>query len=125
MWRSSRAKSRLAHARRTVIGVADPDRINFETPVAIPASIGKIQPTQVGDRQLQRIRIDDAYYDAGALSEKAQKLSGEIVAVIERIKETENMLAVLTRAKNAYIEDLKTEMVAGKSGLDFSDLFGD
>ena len=74
---------------------------------------------------MQGIRIDDAYYDAGALSEKAQKLSGEIVAVIERIKETENMLAVLTRAKNAYIEDLKAEIIAGKSGLDFSDLLGD
>jgi hypothetical protein len=32
------------------------------------------------------------------------------------------MQAILTKAKRAYIDDLKSEMLAAKSGFDFSDL---
>ena len=31
------------------------------------------------------------------------------------------MIAVLTKAKKAYIGDLKTEMLSAKSGFDFSE----
>ena len=36
-----------------------------------------------------------------------------------------NERAVLTRAKNAYIDDLKLEVVESKSGLDIGALFAD
>jgi len=35
------------------------------------------------------------------------------------------MQALLTKARNAYIADLKLEMVQGRSGMRFSDLFSD
>ena len=48
-----------------------------------------------------------------------------IVGNLEKLnslsKEKANMIAILTKAKKAYISDLKNEMLSAKSGFDFSD----
>ena len=43
----------------------------------------------------------------------------EIVRIATR--ERNNMTAILTKAKQAYIAELKSEMLSAKSGFDFSD----
>jgi hypothetical protein len=47
------------------------------------------------------------------------------VATELKIQKLMNERAVLTRAKNAYIDDLKLEVVESKSGLDIGALFSD
>ena len=41
------------------------------------------------------------------------------------LNELNNQQALLTKAKNGYIADLKTEIVQGRTGVDLSDLFSD
>ena len=38
-------------------------------------------------------------------------------------EEKTNLMALLTKAKNAYIADLKTEIIKSKTGVDLSSLF--
>ncbi len=48
----------------------------------------------------------------------SKKLIAELQKIEERIKEKNNMVAILTKAKRAYIADLKQEMISSKAGLD-------
>lgn len=73
----------------------------------------------------QKINFDGVEYDAGSLSEEGKKLLVAYQHVNAQLQEAVNMRAILTRAKNSYVSELKAEMVKGKTGLDLSDLFGD
>ena len=70
---------------------------------------------------MAKIQIDDVEYDLDALSDQAKRLVGEVQKINAHIQETQNMSAILTKAKRAYIADLKTEMLAAKAGLHFGD----
>ena len=52
------------------------------------------------------IQIDDVEYDLDRLSDQAKRLVGEVQKINVRIQETQNMSAILTKAKKAYIADL-------------------
>ena len=64
------------------------------------------------------IKLDDGEYDVETLSGAQKKLIAELQKIEERIKEKNNMVAILTKAKRAYIADLKQEMISSKAGLD-------
>ncbi len=68
---------------------------------------------------MSKIKLDDTEYDVAELSDKAKKLIVEMQKVIARIQETNNMIALLTKAKSAYISELKSEMLSAKAGFDF------
>ena len=72
-------------------------------------------------KEPSRISIDGELYYADNLSENAEKIIGSL----DRIKivedEKKNMIAILTKAKKAYIGDLKAEMISVKAGFDFSE----
>ena len=72
-------------------------------------------------KEPSRITLDGELYDANNLSENAQ----EIIRCLDRIKvvenEKKNMIAILTKAKKAYMGDLKGEMISAKAGFDFSE----
>jgi len=70
---------------------------------------------------MAKIQIDDVEYDLDALTDQAKRLVGEVQKINARIQETQNMSAILTKAKRAYIADLKTEMLAVKAGIHFGD----
>lgn len=60
------------------------------------------------------------------------QLSGEGRVALERYQQIEghlhhlrNMQAILNKARNAYIADLKQDILKGRTGLDFSDLMSD
>lgn len=53
------------------------------------------------------IRLDDGEYDYEALTDASKKMIAELQKIEERIKEKNNMVAILTKAKRAYIADLK------------------
>ena len=44
---------------------------------------------------------------------------------VAQIRELTNMKALLTRAKNSYVDELKREIIKGKSGVDLGALFSD
>jgi prefoldin subunit 5 len=68
---------------------------------------------------MQKIKLDDKEYDVANLSERARKLTVELQTVTALIQEANNMIAILTKAKRAYIEGLKSEMLSAKAGFDF------
>lgn len=72
-----------------------------------------------------KIKIDGAEYDIENLSQDAKKLLGLFRHANSQYQEAVNMKALLIRAKNSYLSELKSEMVQGKTGLDLSDLFSD
>lgn len=73
----------------------------------------------------QKIKIDGVEYDTDHLSDGAKKLLSLYKHANAQYQEAINMLAIMTRAKNSYLSELKSEMVQGKTGLDLSDLFSD
>lgn len=63
--------------------------------------------------------IDEVEYNLEELSDTAQSLISRMRELDSSISENNNMLAALAKAKNAYISDLKQEMLSAKSGFDF------
>ncbi len=73
----------------------------------------------------QRFRIDGAEYDAALLPKEGQALLDLMTFAQARVRELTNQQALLTKAKNAYIADLKSEIVQGRTGVDLGALFSD
>ena len=73
----------------------------------------------------QKINLDGVEYNTDQLSDEGKKILVAYAHANKQLQEALNMRAILTRAKNSYISELKSEMVRGKTGLDLSDLFGD
>lgn len=70
---------------------------------------------------MTKIQIDGIEYNVDDPSERVKNLVIELQKIDLRIQESQNMSAILTKAKKAYIADLKTEMLAAKAGLHFGD----
>ena len=68
---------------------------------------------------MPKFKLDDKEYDVEVLSAKAQQLTADLQNITARIQDTNNMIAILTKAKRAYIADLKSEMLSAKAGFDF------
>ena len=64
-----------------------------------------------------KVQIDGVEYDEEGLSEQAKRLLVQVKNISARIQENQNMTAILTKAKKAYIAELKTEMLSAKAGL--------
>lgn len=74
---------------------------------------------------VKSIKLGEQEYDVSLLSKAGRENLAMFQHVSERLKEAENMHAVLIKARHAYIAELKNEIVKGKSGVDFSALFDD
>lgn len=72
-----------------------------------------------------RFTLDGKEYARADLSENGQTLFRSYLTVERQLNEAQNMYAVLTKARQAYITDIKNEMIQGKSGVDLAALFGD
>jgi hypothetical protein len=73
----------------------------------------------------QILRFDGVDHDLATLSAEARTLLERIQHCDARMKELDNMRALLTRSKNSYLSALKNEIVSGKSGVDLASLFSD
>ena len=69
--------------------------------------------------------IDGVEYDAARLSPEGKALLDLMSIAQARVRELMNQQALLTKAKNAYIEDLKSEIIQGRTGVDLGALFSD
>ena len=73
----------------------------------------------------QKISLDDTEYDLASLSDEGRKVLVAYQHATESLQDAINMQALLTRAKNSYVAELKSEMVKGKTGVDLGALFDD
>jgi hypothetical protein len=69
----------------------------------------------------QKIKIDDKDYDISDISDRGKNLIIQLQNIDSGLKEIQNMIAILTKAKRAYMADLKSEMLSKKAGFDFSE----
>jgi hypothetical protein len=69
--------------------------------------------------------IDGVEYSTDGLSEEGSVLVKQLQFTQLRLDELSNQKALMTKAKNAYIADLKMEIVKERSGVDLSALFTD
>ena len=69
---------------------------------------------------MAKFKLEGREYESTNLSAQVQKMFVNLAALNERIQETQNLIAVLNKAKKAYIADLKSEMLSAKAGFDFS-----
>lgn len=65
-------------------------------------------------------QLDGQKYSIETMSPTISKITTDLQAIENRIQENKNLIAVLTKAKRAYISELKTEMISSKAGFDFS-----
>ena len=71
----------------------------------------------------QKIKIDGVEHDLDSLSQEAKDILEKLQHTDKQIQDTTNLGKLLTRAKNSYIQELKREMIEGKSGVDIASLF--
>ncbi|MCF8516624.1 MAG: hypothetical protein K9G72_20000 [Rhodobacteraceae bacterium] len=71
----------------------------------------------------QILRLDGEDFDLSKATDQAKAFVARLQHLDRQFEEKSNMLAVLTRAKNGYIADLKTEIIKEKTGVDLSALF--
>ena len=73
----------------------------------------------------QRFRIDGVEYDIETLTQEGRDLVSRLTFARLRQQELSNQIALLTKAKSAYIADLKSEIIQGRTGVDLGALFSD
>ena len=67
------------------------------------------------------VSIENQTYDIDKLSDTSRKFYGQLIEIDKTINEKKNLSALLVKAKQAYISDLKNEILSQKAGFDFSD----
>ena len=72
-----------------------------------------------------KLQIDGVNYSVKDLSDRGRSNLNAYQHASTQIEYATNMLAILTRAKNSYILDLKSEILQEKTGVDLSTLFDD
>ena len=64
----------------------------------------------------QKLVLDGKEYSAEDIGEAAQAQLVSFQFTEQRIQELTNMMALLQRAKNSYVDALKKEMLSSKAG---------
>lgn len=70
---------------------------------------------------MQKIKLEGVEYEFSSLSDACKGLVAKLKQIDIALAEKENMAVVLTRAKNAYISELKNEILGNKAGFDFGE----
>lgn len=69
--------------------------------------------------------IGGVEYSTDGLSEEGRELVQQVKFTQLKLIELSNQQALMSKAKNAYIADLKMEILQGRTGLDLGDLLTD
>ena len=73
----------------------------------------------------QQLEFEGYEYSFDSLSNNAKGILVKMNFAKQKIVELKDNSAVLNKAKNGYIEDLKNQIVSGKLGVDLGDLLAD
>ena len=71
----------------------------------------------------KQISLDGVEYEVRSLPQNCQALLQKLDFVRLGLGDFEKRYAVLSKAKNAYLEDLRSELVLGRTGVDLDSLF--
>lgn len=74
---------------------------------------------------VETFKFEGNIYRVSDLSKESKKIHDYLNFTIHRLNEFNATIALLMCAKNAYISDLKGEIIERKSGLDLGALFSD
>ena len=72
---------------------------------------------------VNKLVLDNVEYVLDDQNQSVKSLVLKLDNTDKAIQEKTNLYAVFTRAKNSYVQELKREMIAGKSGVDIASLF--
>jgi len=72
---------------------------------------------------VNKLVLDNVEYALNDQNQSVKSLVLKLDNTDKAIQEKTNLYAVFTRAKNSYVQELKREMIAGKSGVDIASLF--
>jgi len=78
-----------------------------------------------GKFMLQKIVLETGEYSINDLHKNAKSLVEKLEFVQSTLAELHNKKAMMNRAKNGYISDLKQEIIPSTTGIDLSELFSD
>ena len=70
---------------------------------------------------MPKIKFEGVEYDYSLLSDSCKGLVAQLRQIDTALVEKENVLIVLTRAKNSYIAELQAEIIGAKAGFDFGE----
>lgn len=70
---------------------------------------------------VKKLRVDDVDYDLDHLGARGAATVASLQFATKRLEELSNMRALLTRAKQGYIDSLRKEVVSEKAGLLLND----
>lgn len=68
----------------------------------------------------ETFELDGEQYSLGDVSDRAKKIVKELNALEGNLREKIDLMAIFTKAKNAYMAELKSEILSRKSGFDFT-----
>lgn len=74
---------------------------------------------------MENFSIDGIQYSTDGLSEEGKNLFKQLKFTQLKLQELSNTQGLLNKARNAYIADLKIEIVEGRSGVNLGKLFTD
>ena len=69
--------------------------------------------------------IDGTNYRVDDLSDVGRAQLDRLIFVRRNLNLLKNKIALMSKAKNGYIDDLKSDIVEGRSGVDLGSLFLD
>jgi len=72
---------------------------------------------------VNKLVFDNVEYVLNDQNQSVKSLVLKLDNTDKEIQKKTNLYAVFTRAKNSYVQELKREMIAGKSGVDIASLF--
>ena len=72
---------------------------------------------------VNKLVLDNVEYALNDQNQSVKSLVLKLDNTDKEIQKKTNLYAVFTRAKNSYVQELKREMIAGKSGVDIASLF--
>ena len=69
----------------------------------------------------KKITIDGTAYDVDNFSNNARAQLASLQFTVKKLGELNNMKALLTQAKNSYMDSVKKEILAKKAGIQFDE----
>jgi hypothetical protein len=73
----------------------------------------------------EKINIEGVEYETKGLSDGGVKILINLAHTESKMREMANNKAIMTKARNAYISEIKKEIIKSKSGIDLSSLLSD
>tara|TARA_B000000565_G_scaffold245387_1_gene213148 strand:+ start:409 stop:612 length:204 start_codon:yes stop_codon:yes gene_type:complete len=66
---------------------------------------------------IKTFKLDGKEYSVDILSESGKRIVSGLQEIETEIKEKTNLIAIFNKAKNAYIAEIKSEILSQKAGL--------